>query len=351
MLENGNVFVEEFEKLSDGTVTRLYTVVNKAGEKLVLCDYGATVISLLVSDRHGILKDVVLGYEHIADYEKDWNLFGATVGRVCGRISNGKFSIDETEYQLDKNMGRHHIHGGMKGFAKRMWQGTPIRNGVEFNLRSEDGDEHYPGNMDVKVIYTFDDNGKLTIEYDAVSDKDTICNMTNHTYFNLNGHDGDSICNHQIMINADKYLELDQSCIPTGNMNEVTGTVYDFREYTNIGDALDKKNRGKIFRNGYDNTFVKCRDGLWSACAKSDLTGIEMKCITTQNGIHFYTPYGVNVPAGKAKGEKGYKGICGFCFEMQNFPDAVNHAEFPSVILRADEKYHHITTIQFGIEI
>lgn len=348
MLKKQNVSIKIFEKLTDGTETNLYTITNVNGESVTLCDYGATVMSVIVRDKNSQLRDIVIGYEHISDYENGFDMCGATIGRVSGRISGGKFSIGKKEYQLEKNIGKHHIHGGMKGFAKRMWNAILTENGVVFTLKSCDGDEHYPGNLDARVGYSFDDNGVLQIEYDAISDKDTICNMTNHTYFNLNGHNQKSVRNHEIMILADQYLEIDKSCIPTGKMIDVSGTPFDFRKLRNAGKAFDAKNKGNILKKAYDHTFIKKDDGGYHACAICPDSGISMKCTTTQNGVHLYMPSGMYIPSTVGKYGKSQKGMCAFCFEMQNFPDAINRPEFPSPILKAKEQYHQVTKIEFS---
>ena len=349
----------DFELTSDKKQTKLYKITNKNGASVTLCDYGATVISLMVPDKFGELRDVVLGYAHIKDYESRATYFGATIGRCCGRIADGTFEMNHKKYQLPVNLKPNHLHGGYEGFSHKMWKAKTTQNGVVFSMKSQDGEEGYPGNMDVKVTYIFDDTNTLSIQYDAVSDKDTICNMTNHCYFNLNGHDGGSVMgeNHLMWLNCDSYIPLNNQMIPTGEIRSVVGSSFDFTKKKAISSALSDKNPQVELVHGIDHMFVINRGDEMADCdlalaaqAESKISGISLKCYTTQKGIHIYTANYVYVSPERGKDNCEYKNYPAFCMETQGYPDAVNHKNFPSTILRASDRYHQETKFVFGVQ-
>ena len=237
------VRVVNFEPTSKGENTHLYTIENNSGASVTLCDLGASVVSIKVPDKNASIRDVVLGYEHIDGYEFDGTYFGATVGRCCGRIAYGKFTLNGEDYQLPVNNGSNHLHGGFNSFSRKVWLAIvddKVPNTVLFMLDSPDGDEGYPGNMKVFVRYTFDDENVLTIKWSAVSDKDTICNLTNHSYFNLNGHKSGKVTeNHKLKINANFFIPINSNLNPTGEITSVKNTPFDFTEPKLIGNGID----------------------------------------------------------------------------------------------------------------
>ncbi|MDO5125894.1 MAG: aldose epimerase family protein [Ruminococcus sp.] len=343
-----------FEKTSEGADTHLYTITNSNGASVTVCDFGATIMNLEVPTKSGKLKDVVLGYKHISEYENECSYFGATVGRCCGRIAFGKFTFNGMEYQLPVNSGGNHLHGGDKCFSRKVWDGQVIDDKVVFSMVSPDGEEGYMGNMTVSVAFEFNDNNELSIEYNATSDEDTICNLTNHTYFNLNGSDSNKPIsdNHLLKLYADKFTPIDELLIPTGEERNVENTSFDFREGKLVKRGFDFEDTQVKIVNGIDHMFVVNRNSdelVLSGEMESILTGIKMKCYTTQKGLHIYTANTLEAKAEITKDQIDYGAYYGICFETQGYPDAVNHNNFPSVVLKANEKYHHITKFAFEV--
>ena len=233
--------VSDFERTTDGQMAHLYRITNASGASVVLCDYGASVVSILVPDKQQNLRDVVLGYAHLSGYETGGEYFGASVGRCCNRIREGAFTLNGVSYQLAVNDGTNHLHGGNRSFSRRLWNASCAENRVIFQLESPDGEEQYPGNMQVTATYTWDDTNTLTIAYDAICDQDTLCNLTNHTYFQLDGEGSGSIEKQQLLVRANAYLPTDQTSIPTGEIVPVAETPFDFTAYRSIGEALEGK--------------------------------------------------------------------------------------------------------------
>ena len=234
------VQISEFEPTSSGQMAHFYRIENASGASVTLCDYGASIVSLLVPDRQKLLRDVVLGYAHVKGYETGGEYFGETVGRCCNRICHGRFVLNGQQIQLNCNDGKHHLHGGYRSLSRRIWQAECSGNSVAFTTESPDGEEHYPGNLQVTVTYTFDDTNTLTIAYDAVCDKDTICNLTNHSYFNLDGHQSGTLAHHMLKLFADSYIPIDRTSIPSGEIAPVAGTPFDFRAYKPIPAAFQE---------------------------------------------------------------------------------------------------------------
>ncbi len=346
-----NIQVTAFERTLHGESTHLITVRSEGGMSVTLCDFGATVVSLCVPDRDGALRDVVLGYQHIAEYETDDTYFGASVGRCCNRICEGRFSMDGETYRLPRNSPPNHLHGGVRGFSRRVWAYTLLENGVQFRLSSPDGEEGYPGNMTATATMTLDDENTFTITYRAVCDKNTVCNLTNHVYFNLNGHQNGTIAEQELLIRADHYLPIDENSIPTGEIASVAHTPFDFTRWKSIGDGLQQPSEQLVLARGFDHTFVlRHADAAQAdAVARSKSSGIQMECRTTQNGIQLYTANYVEVPAEKGKENTAYHEKSAFCLETQNFPDAVNHSNFPSAILQAGREYCETTSFRFSV--
>lgn len=340
---------EAFGKTEDGVQTHRIILENDAGMKVVLLDLGAAVHSLVVPDKNARPTDVVLGYGHIGGYETGDTYFGASVGRCCNRIAKGRFTLNGKEYRLPCNDGGNHLHGGIRSFSRRVWDYEAVDGSVCFSLNGEDGEEGYPGNIKVRASFTLDEENRLTVCYRAQADADTVCNLTNHMYFNLDGFGSGDVCGHYLRLDADAYTETDAEGIPTGEILPVAGTAYDFRTGKTIGDGLREMGASAEKMEGFDDNYVLNHPGMdhISVCAKGGKSGICLECRTTQNGVQLYTANGTNVPEGEGKGGCGFGAWSGFCLETQNFPDAVNHGNFPSVLLKAGEVYCQTTEYRF----
>lgn len=346
-----DVTSEPFGKTDDGQEVTRFVCTNKNGLVLEMIDYGATVTAMRVPDREGNLANVTLSCPDMAGYQACTMYFGSTVGRYCNRIANGKFTIDGTEYTLATNNGPNHLHGGIKGFDKKMWQATPISTddavGVQFTLTSPDGDEGYPGTLKVKAVYMLTNENLLIIDFKAETDKATHVNLTNHCYWNLSGEkSGKKILDHELMIAADKYLPVDETAIPTGELADVEGTPFDFREFHPIGSRFDQLH---FDPNGYDHCFsLRNQSGEMALCAilKDPESGRVMEIHTTQPGLQFYT--GNFLDGTEASG--GFDQYSAVCLETQHYPDTPNRPGFPSTLLKPGEQYHQITTHRFRVE-
>ncbi len=343
-----------FGTTADGKTADLYTLKNKNGMQVSITNFGATVVSIIVPDKAGKMADVALGYDDLAGYELNKNYLGVLVGRYGNRIAHGKFSIDGAEYTLAKNNGDNSLHGGIKGFNKAMWEAKEVSKGgepaVEMKYVSKDGEEGYPGNLFVTVVYTLTNKNELKIDYSATTDKKTVVNLTNHTYFNLAGQGSGDILKHDLMINADTFTPVDSGLIPTGELKKVEGTPFDFRRTTAIGARIDASDEQIKLGGGYDHNFVlnrKAATGLSLAARVSDpASGRTMEVWTTEPGVQFYTG---NFLDGSFKGKGGgaYQKRTAFCLETQHFPDSPNHPSFPTTLLKPGEKYHTTTVYKF----
>lgn len=339
-----------FEDTNNGIPTVLYTITNENGAAVTICSMGGIVTSLKVPDRQGKLRDVVLGYDHIKDYEGSGKYFGALIGRFANRIARGRFELNGKNYQLEVNNGMNHLHGGGVGFDRKVWDCKVLEDGLHLMLGSPDMEEHYPGNLKVEVVYQLDEENGLTIRYRAVCDQDTVINLTNHMYFNMEGHDGGSVTEQMMRIHASDFTPTDEGSIPTGEIRPVEGTVFDFREFKKIGEGIDDKGDQVQFAGGFDHNYIIDRkeEGMAMAAeAYGEDSGILMRCETTQKGIQFYT--GNYIEEVMGKGGVKYQKRGGFCLETQNFPDAVNHMNFPDAVLKAGEVYEEVTRYGFGI--
>jgi len=343
-----------FGTTADGKTAELYTLKNKNGMQVSITNFGATVVSIMVPDKAGKMADVALGYDDLAGYELNKNYLGVLVGRYGNRIAHGKFSIDATEYTLAKNNGDNSLHGGIKGFNKAMWEAKDVSKGgeaaVEMKYVSKDGEEGYPGNLSVTVVYTLTNKNELEIDYSATTDKKTVVNLTNHTYFNLAGQGNGDILKHELMINADTFTPVDSGLIPTGELKKVEGTPFDFRKATAIGARIDANDEQIKLGGGYDHNFVlnrKAATGLSLAARVDDpASGRTMEVWTTEPGVQFYTG---NFLDGSFKGKGGgaYQKRTAFCLETQHFPDSPNHPSFPTTLLKPGGKYHTTTVYKF----
>jgi aldose 1-epimerase len=326
----------------------LYTLTNANGAEARIATYGGTVVSLRVPDRSGALGDVVAGFDNLEDYFTPPPYFGSIIGRYGNRIGKGQFSLNGVQYTLAKNNGENHLHGGLRGFDKRVWTPRPLsRQSLELTYLSEDGEEGYPGNLLATVTYTLTDANELKIEYAASTDKDTVVNLTNHSYFNLAG-EGD-ILGHQVVIYADRFTPVDKGQIPTGELRQVTGTPFDFRTAKSIGERIEQKDQQLIFGQGYDHNWVLNRSGpdLEMAAQVTDpKSGRVMEVWTTEPGLQFYTG---NFLDGRLKGKgRTYTRRSAFCMETQHYPDSPNKPGFPSTVLRRGERYRSATVYRFS---
>lgn len=340
------VRVSEFDRLKDGRAVEKITLCNAKGTEVSLLTLGATIQSFVFDG-----KDIVLGFDRAEDYFASGAYIGATVGRVCNRTADGRFQLNGTTYSLfcnepDRNV---HLHGGKCGFDKKLWTCTIVDDGdepsVSFEMLSQDGDEGYPGNLRVRLVYTMLQNDTLVLDYTAVSDADTPINLTNHVYFNLNGCDGESVLNHRLRIAAEEYTPVTERLVPTGEYAPVEGTSIDFRSFRLIGDALQGEDACMVYTGGVDHNFVLAhgkRPFSEAAVAYSTDTGIRVTCCADLPGLQVYTGNFLNEKGGKY-GLKWGKHQ-GFCLETQYFANSVNESRFPSIILKSGDVYMTRTT-------
>lgn len=349
---------DEFGKTKDGQAVEVYTLTNPLGLTAKVMTRGATLVELHVPDRDGKSTDVILGWDDVAGYESEGNqYFGCTTGRVCNRIAKGTFTLNGKQYQLATNDGPNHLHGGEeRSFDKVVWKAKPFENprgqGVVFSYTSPDGEEGYPGTLAVEVTY-FVPNARnnLSIRYEATTDKATPVNLTNHAYFNLSGHGSESVLEHRLRLNADKYTPVDETLIPTGEIASVEETPLDFRKARRIGARI--KSLVETPTLGYDHNFVLNEPqgdaALRLAAVLSDQeSGRVLRIMTTEPGIQFYS--GNFLMGQTGKGGKTYAHQSACCLETQHFPDAVNHSDFPSIILEPGEKFESHTTYNFSTD-
>ena len=339
----------DFGTTKDGRKVEVYTLTNKNGLVARIMTYGATLTELHVPDKSGNKADVVLGFNDFAKYEAGHPFFGSTTGRVANRIGKGRFTLDGKEYKLEVNNGPNSLHGGKVGFDKKVWHAEPVSSAdgpaVKFHYVSPDGEEGYPGALDTTVTYTLTNANELKIDYKATTDKPTIVNLTNHSYFNLAGEGSGTVLDQVLLINADRYTVFDSTQIPTGEIKSVKGTPLDFTNATPIGKRIEEV-------KGYDHNYVlNGRTGEMKLCAKvrDPDSGRVMTILTDQPGVQLYTANGLN---GKDTGKSGkpYEKYGAFCLETQHYPDSVNHPEFPTVVLRPGQTYHTVTVHRFTTE-
>lgn len=347
---------QPFGTTEDGTAIDRYTLSNANGMKVQITNYGGIVTSILVPDKNGKLADVVLGYDNLEGYLKNNPYFGCIVGRYGNRIARGKFKIDGKEYSLATNNGPNHLHGGLKGFDKVVWTAKEIRSqqtvGLELSYWSKDGEEGYPGNLAVTVAYTLSNDNALRIDYQATTDQPTICNLTNHSYFNLKDAGATPILDHELLLDADYITPVDSTLIPTGKLQPVAGTPFDFRTPTTIGARIDAEDEQLRFGRGYDHNFVlNGQLGTLRRVGKlsEPTSGRLLEIWTTEPGIQFYSG---NFLDGSITGKNGtvYQFRHGLCLETQHYPDSPNQPNFPTTILKPGEKYQTTTIYKFSIQ-
>ncbi len=344
-----------FGRTADGKPIDLFTLTNANGMEVRTMPYGAIIVSVRVPDRSGQLGDVVLGFDTFDEYvTKKPPYFGAVVGRYGNRIAKGRFTLDGKTYTLATNNGQNHLHGGIKGFDKVLWLGESFERdgnvGVVYTHTSLDGDEGYPGTLNVRITYTLNASNELTVDYDATADKSTPLNLTQHSYFNLAGEGSGDILGHELTIDADRYTPVDATLIPTGELAPVEGTPFDFRKATTIGARIDADHQQLKYGKGYDHNWVVNGTSLRHAARLADpKSGRTLDVSTTEPGVQFYAG---NFLDGTIAGKAGhvYKHRSGLCLETQHFPDSPNHADFPSAILRAGARYQSKTVFAFGVK-
>lgn len=342
---------ESFGRLADGREASLYTITNKSGMSVALTDYGAAVVRVIVPDKDGGSKDVVLGYEDAAGYESGDKFFGAVVGRNANRIAGASFELNEVVYNLADNDNGNNLHSGTDYYNKRMWNARmKMQHTVVFELHSMDGDQGYPGVIDFEVSYTLTEENELKIEYYGVPSEDTIVNMTNHSYFNLDGHDYKTVLEHEVAIDADYFTIADEKSIPTGELVDVTGTPMDFRKKKMLGQDIDADYKPLVYGNGYDHNWALNNGGTFAKVAEATgaHTGITMEVYTDLPGMQLYTSNFVEHEEGK----DGviYQKRCAVCFETQYFPDAVHKEHFKGPVCLAGENYRTTTVYKFITE-
>lgn len=345
---------EFFGKTSDGIDISRYTLKNSSGMEVSIINYGGIITSWKAKDRDGNYKDIVLGFNDLSDYESNSPYFGALIGRYGNRIKEGKFNLDGVEYTLAVNNGKNHLHGGLKGFDRVIWNIEEDVNESSASLilryTSRDMEEGYPGNLDVKVTYTLTNNDELKVRYEAETDMRTVVNLTQHSYFNLSAGLSRDILGHQITINADSFLPVDTTLIPTGELKDVEGTPFDFRESKRVGDDINESDRQLTFGNGYDHCWVLNNqdEGVrLVASAYDPLSGRLLDVFSDQPGIQFYSG---NFLDGTLKSKDGgsYAFRSGFCLETQHYPNSPNQESFPTVILNPGEKYESETIFRLS---
>jgi aldose 1-epimerase len=349
---HGAVEEQPFGTTKEGKKITLYTLTNSHHMEVRAMNYGAIIVSLKVPDRKGRVADIVLGHDTLEGYFDNSPHLGGLVGRYANRIANGSFTLDGVKYSLAKNNGPNTLHGGIKGFDQAVWQGTPLtgKTGVAFSYLSKDGEEGFPGNLKVKVTYALSEADELVIEYEATTDKPTVLNLSQHSYFNLAGEGTGDILNHEVMLNADRFTPVDSTMIPTGELRSVKGTPLDFTTQTKVGARIDDHYEQLVLGKGYDHNFVidrKAEGLVLAARAYEPASGRVLEISTDQPGVQFYTG---NFLDGTVTGKQGhvYKQRYGLCFETQHFPDSPNHPEFPSAVLRPGQTFHSQTILKFS---
>ncbi len=330
----------------------VYTLSNSKGMSAKITNFGGTVLTLMVPDKNGKLDDVVMGFNDISNYMEKGPYFGSIIGRVANRIENSSFELNGKIFNLAKNEGNNHLHGGNTGFDKVVWEGKIAEREnvecLELMYKSNDGEENYPGNLGVKVTYSITEDNALRIDYYAVSDKDTVVNLTNHSYFNLSGHAHGDILKHELIINADSFTPTDDQCLTTGEIRKVQGTPMDFTVRKAIGTRISSNCRQIEYGNGYDHNFVLNNTGLDVKAAElyDPESGRIMEVYTTKPGIQLYTGNSLNGTE-IGKGGVTYKRRGALCLETQYFPNSLKHPNFPSPVLKAGQIYNHTTIYKF----
>ena len=345
---------DQFGTTADGARVDLFTLTNDRGMEVKITNYGGIITSIRIPDRVGNVGDVVLGHDTLEGYLKRSGYFGAIIGRHANRIAGGRFSLNGAVYSLAQNNGENHLHGGIRGFDKVVWEAREISGpegiGLELEYLSKDGEEGYPGNLHARVTYILTEKNELRIKYFSATDKDTVVNLTNHSYFNLAG-DG-TVLGHELLLNADQFTPVDRGLIPTGEFRNVSNTPLDFTRLKSIGARIDQNYEQLELAGGYDHNFILRANGKGlkpAAKIHEPVTGRVLEVLTTQPGIQFYSG---NFLDGSIMGKGGrvYGKHAGCCFETQHFPDSPNQPSFPTTILKRAQRYEHETVFRFSVE-
>lgn len=343
-----SVKTEKFGVTKEGKEVTLFTLENKNGMRADFIDFGANIVRLFVPDQNGKLDDIVLGFDDVAGYEENGCFFGSFIGRHGNRIGNAEFQLNGVTYELEKNDGDNNLHGGTPGYNKVMYKAETTDNSVSFSRTSPDMEQGYPGNLDICVTYTLTDDNELKISYQAKTDKDTLCNVTNHSYFNLKGHDGGTITDHKVWIRANGFTETSDDLIPNGNIIDVTGTPMDFRTEKTIAQDIEADYKPLKIAGGYDHNFVLEKEtGKMEKVAElsEETTGRRMEVYTDLPGMQLYTGNFIVKEDGKDGTE--YTKRTGICFETQFFPNSVNVPSFESCVLKAGDTFTSSTVYRF----
>lgn len=343
-----------FKGTVNGSVVALYVLKNKNGVETAITNYGGRVVSLLVPDKKNVLKDVVLGYDSLAAYQKKGEpFFGALIGRYGNRIAKGKLTLDGKAYQLELNDGVNTLHGGFNGFYGKVWDAKKVNDQtLELSYFSKDGEGGYPGNLTVKVVYELTNDNALKISCHATTDKNTVVNLTNHAYFNLNGEGDSTITDHLLTIDADDYTPVDSTLIPTGKIEKVAGTPFDFTKPTLIGARINNNDQQLKYGKGYDHNYVlRKSSGLRKvASVSSAKTGIIMDILTEEPGLQFYSGNFLTGEERNGKNGVSYPHRSAFCLETQHFPDAPNQPSFATTVLKPGQAYKTVTVYRFSVQ-
>ncbi len=352
--KNKGMTKKDWGKGPNGENVDLYTLRNSKGIEATITNYGGHLVTLKTMDRDGKFADIVLGFDTLPQYIEKNPFFGALVGRYANRIANGEFTLDGHTYHLAKNNGPNTLHGGLVGFDKKVWDAQDVSGEEGHSLRlkyvSKDGEEGFPGTLTTTVTYTLSEKDELTIDYQATTDKKTVLNLTNHSYFDLSGAGAGEIVDHVVTINADKFTPSDANQIPTGELKSVDGTPFDLRKPTPVRSRINDKDQQMQYAGGFDHNFVLNRTGSgpsFAARVMDPKSGRVMEVLTTQPGVQFYT--GNHLANGiKGKGGKTYNFRYGLCFETQHFPDSPNKPNFPSTELDPGQQFHQVTVFRFS---
>ncbi len=347
---------KSFGKTKDGININQFLLKNQNGMEISAINYGGIITSWKAKDRKGNYKDIVLGFNNLSEYEFNSPYFGAIIGRYGNRIAKGKFTLNGENYTLPLNDDENHLHGGLKGFDKVVWDTKEVLNDSSASLIlsyiSKDMEEGYPGNLEIQVIYTLNNNDELSVKYEATTDKTTIINLTQHSYFNLSADFNKNILDHEIVINADSFLPVDSTLIPTGEIRNVGDTPFDFRRPKNVGEEINNANKQLMIGNGYDHCWVLNNQdqGLrFVSSAYDSGTGRLLEIFSDQPGIQFYSGNFLDGTL-QSKIDATYDFRSGFCFETQHYPNSPNEKNFPSVTLKPGEKYFSQTIFKFSVK-
>ena len=358
MSDNSKVTIEKFPfgTTVEGIDVDKYIISNQQGMEISIINYGGIITSWTAKDKNGVYEDIVLGFNELSEYEKESPYFGAIIGRYGNRIAKGKFSIEGKEYTLAVNNGENHLHGGMKGFDKVVWDAETISTNSSVSLiltyLSKDMEEGYPGNLEVEVIYTLNNEDELSVTYKATTDKTTVINLTQHSYFNLSANFNNTILNHELILNSDSFLPVDNTLIPTGEFRDVTNTPFDFRTSKTIGQQIDEEDPQLKNGLGYDHCWVLNEQGKgvrFVASAFEPQSRRFLEIFSDEPGIQFYSGNFLDGTL-PSKNNDSYGFRSGFCLETQHFPDSPNHKNFPSVILRPEEEYNSQTIFKLTVK-